>query len=46
MFGTSYYYDLELTLLAKSLALLGSGLLMLGLWLFVARRFPLTGVSS
>lgn len=40
VFGVSYYYDLELTLLAKSLALLGSGLVLLGLRLFVLRRFP------
>jgi hypothetical protein len=39
-FGLSYYYDLQLTLLAKSLALLGSGLVLLGLRLFVLRRFP------
>ncbi|HEX8821907.1 MAG TPA: DUF4401 domain-containing protein [Archangium sp.] len=39
-FGVSYYYDLELSLLAKSLALLGSGLVMLGLRLFILRRFP------
>jgi hypothetical protein len=39
-FGVSYYYDLHLTLLAKSLALLGSGLLLIGLRLFVLRRFP------
>jgi hypothetical protein len=40
LFGSSYYYSLELTLLAKSLALLGSGLLLLGLRLFILRRFP------
>lgn len=40
IFGLSYYYDLQLTLLAKSLALLGSGLVLLGLRLFVLRRFP------
>ncbi len=39
-FGVSYYYDLQLTLLAKSLALLGSGLLLLGLRFFTLRRFP------
>jgi hypothetical protein len=39
-FGVFYYYDLALTLLAKSLALLGSGLVLLGLRLFVLRRFP------
>ncbi|ATB42462.1 hypothetical protein CYFUS_007940 [Cystobacter fuscus] len=43
VFGVSYYYDLKMTLLAKSLALLGSGLLMLGLRLFIARRFPVAG---
>jgi hypothetical protein len=40
VFGVSYYYDLQLTLLAKSLALLGSGLVLLGLRLFILRRFP------
>ncbi|ATB27889.1 DUF4401 domain-containing protein [Melittangium boletus] len=40
-FGVNYYYSLELTLLAKSLALLGGGLVMLGLRLFILRRFPL-----
>ena len=40
VFGAHYYYDIELTLLAKSLALLGSGLLLLGLRLFILRRFP------
>jgi hypothetical protein len=39
-FGVSYYYDLELSLLAKSAALLGSGLVLLGLRLFTLRRFP------
>jgi len=39
-FGVNYYYSLELTLLAKSLALLGGGLMMLGLRLFIPRRFP------
>jgi Domain of unknown function (DUF4401) len=39
-FGVGYYYDLQLTLLAKSLALLGSGLVLLGLRLFILRRFP------
>ncbi|OJH35325.1 DUF4401 domain-containing protein [Cystobacter ferrugineus] len=43
VFGVSYYYDLKMSLLAKSLALLGSGLLMLGLRLFIARRFPVAG---
>ena len=37
---------LRMSLLAKSLALLGSGLLMLGLRLFVARRFPVAGEAS
>lgn len=40
MFGVGYYYDLHLSLLAKSLALLGSGLVLLGLRLFILRRFP------
>jgi hypothetical protein len=39
-FGVSYYYSLTLSLLAKSLALMGSGLLLLGLRLFILRRFP------
>lgn len=39
-FGVGYYYNLQLTLLAKSLALLGSGLVLLGLRLFILRRFP------
>lgn len=39
-FGTHYYYDLSLSLLAKSLALLGGGLVMFGVRLFVLRRFP------
>ncbi len=39
-FGVGYYYSLQLTLLAKSLALLGSGLVLLGLRLFILRRFP------
>ncbi len=43
VFGVSYYYDLHMSLLAKSLALLGSGLLMLGLRLFIAHRFPVAG---
>ncbi|QRK04087.1 DUF4401 domain-containing protein [Archangium violaceum] len=41
-FGVGYYYDLQLTLLAKSLALLGGGLVLLGLRLFILRRFPAT----
>ncbi|PTL78433.1 DUF4401 domain-containing protein [Vitiosangium sp. GDMCC 1.1324] len=40
VFGVGYYYDLQLTLLAKSLALLGGGLVLLGLRLFILRRFP------
>ena len=40
VFGAGYYYDLHLSLLAKSLALLGSGLMLLGLRLFILRRFP------
>jgi len=39
-FGVRYYYDLSLSLLAKSLVLLGSGLLLFGLRLFILRRFP------
>jgi Domain of unknown function (DUF4401) len=39
-FGVLYYYDLSLSLLAKSGALLGSGLVLLGLRLFILRRFP------
>jgi hypothetical protein len=38
--GSWYYYDLGLTLLAKALALAGSGLVFLGLRLFLLRRFP------
>ncbi|MBZ4419567.1 DUF4401 domain-containing protein [Myxococcus sp. RHSTA-1-4] len=38
--GGWYYYDLGLTLLAKALALMGSGLVFLGLRLFLLRRFP------
>ncbi|MCP3144113.1 DUF4401 domain-containing protein [Pyxidicoccus xibeiensis] len=38
--GSWYYYDLSLTLLAKALALTGSGLVFLGLRLFLLRRFP------
>ncbi|HEX5748762.1 MAG TPA: DUF4401 domain-containing protein [Archangium sp.] len=40
VFGVGYYYDLQFSLLAKSLALLGSGLVLLGLRLFILRRFP------
>ncbi|HYO60146.1 DUF4401 domain-containing protein [Archangium sp.] len=40
VFGVGYYYDLQLTLLAKSLVLLGSGLMLLGLRFFILRRFP------
>jgi hypothetical protein len=39
-FGVLYYYDLSLSLLAKSGALVGSGLVLLGLRLFILRRFP------
>lgn len=39
-FGVLYYYSLSLSLLAKSGALLGSGLVLLGLRLFILRRFP------
>ncbi|AEI69049.1 DUF4401 domain-containing protein [Corallococcus macrosporus] len=38
--GGWYYYDLGLTLMAKALALMGSGLVFLGLRLFLLRRFP------
>ncbi|WP_426754150.1 DUF4401 domain-containing protein [Myxococcus sp. Y35] len=38
--GSWYYYDLSLTLLAKSLTLMGSGLVFLGLRAFMLRRFP------
>ncbi|MFP2960018.1 DUF4401 domain-containing protein [Myxococcus sp. 1LA] len=38
--GSWYYYDLGLTLLAKALALMGSGLVFLGLRSFLLRRFP------
>jgi len=38
--GGWYYYDLGLTLLAKSLALMGGGLVFLGLRSFLLRRFP------
>jgi uncharacterized membrane protein len=37
-FGVLYYYDLKMSLLAKSLALVGSGLVLLGLRLFILRR--------
>ncbi len=37
-FGSHFYYNLSMTLLAKSGVLLGSGLLMLGLRLPLARR--------
>lgn len=39
-FGVLYYYDLSLSLLAKSGALVGSGLVLLSLRLFILRRFP------
>lgn len=45
-FGVHYYYDLSLSLLAKSGALLGSGLLLFGLRLFVLRRFPAAPASE
>ncbi|GHG63901.1 DUF4401 domain-containing protein [Comamonas sp. JC664] len=38
--GSWYYYDLGVTLLAKSLALAGGGLVFLGLRSFLLRRFP------
>ncbi|MCY1035726.1 DUF4401 domain-containing protein [Corallococcus sp. BB11-1] len=37
-FGSFYYYDLRLTLLAKALALVGSGLVLLGVRQFFQRR--------
>ncbi|MCP3058053.1 DUF4401 domain-containing protein [Myxococcus sp. K38C18041901] len=40
--GTWYYYDMSVTLLAKALALMGSGVILLGLRLFLSRRFPQT----
>ena len=45
-FGVLYYYDLSLSLLAKSGALVGSGLVLLGLRLFLLRRFPATTVEA
>ncbi|RKH42893.1 DUF4401 domain-containing protein [Corallococcus sicarius] len=39
-FGAYYYYDLQLTLLAKALALLGSGLVLLGVRQFFVRSHP------
>lgn len=45
-FGTHYYYDLSLSLLAKSLALLGGGLVMFGVRLFVLRRFPAAALEA
>ncbi|RKH34241.1 DUF4401 domain-containing protein [Corallococcus praedator] len=39
-FGSFYYYDLRLTLLAKALALVGSGLVLLGVRQFFQRRAP------
>lgn len=38
--GAWYYYDLSVTLLAKALALMGSGLVLLGLRLFLSRLAP------
>ncbi|MFP2907609.1 DUF4401 domain-containing protein [Pyxidicoccus sp. 3LFB2] len=43
--GGLYYYDLALTLLAKALALTGSGLVFLGLRTFLLRRFPAAPVE-
>jgi hypothetical protein len=43
--GGWYYYDLGLTLLAKALALTGSGLVFLGLRLFLLRRFPVAAAE-
>jgi hypothetical protein len=45
-FGVLYYYDLSLSLLAKSGALVGSGLVLLGLRLFILRRFPAATVEA
>ncbi|WP_375741793.1 DUF4401 domain-containing protein [Corallococcus interemptor] len=39
-FGAYYYYDLRITLLAKALALTGSGLVLLGVRQFFLRRQP------
>lgn len=39
-FGAYYYYDLNITLLAKALALAGSGLVLLGVRQFFIRREP------
>lgn len=39
-FGAYYYYDLRLTLLAKALALVGSGLVLLGVRQFFLRSHP------
>ncbi|WP_375761156.1 DUF4401 domain-containing protein [Corallococcus exercitus] len=39
-FGAYYYYDLRITLLAKALALVGSGLVLLGVRQFFLRREP------
>ncbi|MBJ6759256.1 DUF4401 domain-containing protein [Myxococcaceae bacterium JPH2] len=39
-FGSAYYYDLQLSLLAKSLALLGSGFVLLGARQLLLRRAP------
>ncbi|MFB1484684.1 DUF4401 domain-containing protein [Corallococcus sp. RDP092CA] len=39
-FGAYYYYDLRITLLAKALALTGSGLVLLGVRQFFIRREP------
>lgn len=45
-FGVYYYYDLTLSLLAKSLVLMGSGLLLFGLRFFVLRHFPAAPAPS
>jgi len=45
-FGVLYYYDLSLSLLAKSGALVGSGLVLLGLRLFILRRFPAASAEA
>jgi hypothetical protein len=46
VFGVSHYYDLKVSLLAKSLSLMGSGLLMLGARVVLLRRLPMSGGVS
>jgi hypothetical protein len=45
-FGAYYYYDLRLTLLLKSLTLVGSGLLLLGVRGFISRREAAVAVEA